>query len=65
MINATYRVYKLPKGGRRELVAVFVEKVDAVNFAHAQSVGKYQFNHSMVITEFGKKVFRYKNGESV
>lgn len=65
MINCTYGVYKLPKGGRREKVATFVDRVDAVNFAYDQSVGKYQYNHSMVVTQYGKKIIRYQNGNSV
>jgi hypothetical protein len=66
MSDCRYNVYKLPRGGKQEILAKFERGTDAVNFAHEKSVG--EFNADDISIKVYDRVhravlIRYKQGE--
>lgn len=63
MYNCRYKVYKRTKGEPRVMLARFLEKVDAANFAFDQSKGKFRNIATLtVVNDENKVIFKYENG---
>ncbi len=63
-LNIIYSVYRRTPGGKkREQLAKFADFTDAVNYAHAQSVGKYKGDNLTAHWADGKVAHRFVNGE--
>lgn len=62
-----YKVYARPRGGRKFMIAKFLDGIDAVNFAHEKSKHPdYRENHTVSACWHDGKIWRkFANGVSV
>lgn len=67
MFNCIYNVYLVPKGEKREMIAKFANRTDAVNFAFDKSMRQYKDPNLslLVLNSDGKKFMRYCEGVPV
>lgn len=65
-----YKVYIRKKGSQKKtMVAGFANRVDAVNYAHAESIGLYRRESNTILlimnNRTNRKVFAYCQGELI